>query len=408
MKNDGFRWLAAEPYVHGVVRENDVLLYNTVSRVYLVYRDNPAIAGVARQLLDPGNGYVVRLSIPELDDPSVSRLVSDLRARYMGDLFDPEWSKSKPFNIYPQPVIKKSSGRIDDRLREITFHLDTTNNRALKPFRDAHLQFPFPIYSDSVGELLSPGIIASVASQISSLPAATVNFIGTGILTKPQFNSLTDIFRETPFKRKFHVVLSQLTSPVEIRPGKYDHLCLYVTLPVNRKQSEMLENFGMRYASKPRVECNFVVRNSADVASAMEIIARIHFRHTYFKPFLDGTNMQFFRDQVFITEREIRASRPAQNQVFSRLTVNENDFGKITVVPNGDVFANMNDGVVGNLNRDNLEELAGKEIATGKSWLRRRPDVAPCSGCLYQFLCPPVSSYEIRAQRFNFCHIHPE
>ena len=87
--------------------------------------------------------------------------------------------------------------------------------------------------------------------------------------------------------------------------------------------------------------------------------------------------------------------------------MNEHDFGKLTVFPNGDVFANANDKPLGNLADLNVEELVGRERAGNTSWSRRRTEVEPCRDCLYRFLCPPVSNYEILSKKFNFCHIHP-
>jgi pseudo-rSAM protein len=45
------------------------------------------------------------------------------------------------------------------------------------------------------------------------------------------------------------------------------------------------------------------------------------------------------------------------------------------------------------------------EVEEGKSWLRIR-NQAPCSTCIYQWLCPPPSDYEIVIGRPNLCHIN--
>jgi pseudo-rSAM protein len=408
MNSNGSRWLIAEPYVHGIVNRKDVLLYNTVSKVYLVYRENSRIAGIARQLLDPKNGYVISLSAAELKDPETGRFISDLRNKFMGDLHDPQWSPSKPFNIVPAPVIKQGRQLLESHLREITFHLDTSGHPETEPFQEACYQFPFPVYEAGPGTRLSPDIIRSVADQVSGLPFATMNFIGSGIFEEPLFSQLTGMFNDTPFKRKFHVPLSQLTLPASNRMGRNDYLCIYVTFPASPAHLDILLSAGLMYAKSPRVECNFVVRSDSDVEQASELIARLGFRQTFFKPYLDGNNMQFFREQVFISEDDIRASKPTQNQVFSRLSMNENDYGKLVILPDGSVFANMNDPLLGNIGQQSVADLVEKEIAVGRSWKRRRGITEPCSTCLYQFLCPPVSNYEILLHRFNFCHIIPE
>ena len=80
------------------------------------------------------------------------------------------------------------------------------------------------------------------------------------------------------------------------------------------------------------------------------------------------------------------------------------DFGKINIMPNGDVYANLNHPILGNIYTDSLYEIVHKEVEEGKSWLRIRNE-APCNDCVYQWLCPPPSNYEIAIGRSNLCHV---
>jgi len=68
----------------------------------------------------------------------------------------------------------------------------------------------------------------------------------------------------------------------------------------------------------------------------------------------------------------------------------------------------MNDAMIGNAAKHTLADLVSEELENGISWKRTRKGVSPCSGCIYQFLCPPISSYEIFMQRFNFCDVYPK
>jgi len=320
-------------------------------------------------------------------------------------LYDPQWSRAKPFNIRPLPVVKtKNEDRLHD-LREITFHTNTCSHTSLKPYQDAHFQFPFPKWTPKPGSPLSPAIVRSVAGQIESLPFATLHFIGCGIPGGPDYDQLAGVFDKTPFSRKFHVPLSVLHFPEKYKPEKRDHLCLYVTFPLDQDQLNLLGDIIARHDARHTPEIYFIVRNKAETDRSFEIISGMGLRQAFFKPYLTGKNMQFFRDQVFISEDDIKASRPNHNQVLSRLLMNENDYGKLTILPDGSVHANLNDASLGNITTDSIADLVAKEIETGASWKRRRSMVTPCRNCLYHFLCPPVSNYEILTNRFNFCHI---
>ena len=79
------------------------------------------------------------------------------------------------------------------------------------------------------------------------------------------------------------------------------------------------------------------------------------------------------------------------------------NFGKLTVMPDGTVYANVNASPLGTID-DSLYSLVYKEFMEGKSWFKVR-DEAPCIDCVYQWLCPSPSNYEKVVGRPNLCHI---
>lgn len=89
---------------------------------------------------------------------------------------------------------------------------------------------------------------------------------------------------------------------------------------------------------------------------------------------------------------------------FARQAMNMYDFGKINIMPNGDAYANINHPLLGNIYTNNIHEILHKEVEEGKSWLRVR-NQAPCTDCVYQWICPPPSNYEITVGRPNLCHV---
>lgn len=406
MSKQKFSWLYIEPFVHGVVKNNHVLLYNTVNKKHLIFNDNIEIAEIVEQLLDPSNGYVYSITMDQQKSPVIHKFIEQLRKKYMGDLYQPEWSDSKPFNLTPEPIIKKGEQKLEQQLHEITFHLNTSADNNLKLFKDAAKQFTFPIYSAGESTELSIEVIQSVANQINTMPFATINFTGSNIFTASTLEKLSPIFQGTSFRRKFHVPLFQLEQDQKILLKKHDWLSLYITLPIDPEKYEILRNLLQNKEVSNRIECYFIIQEGADVDMAIGLISDLSIAHTFFKPFFNGRNMQFFKDNVFISTEDLQASQPSQKQIFSRISMNENDYGKLIILPDGTVFANMNDDPLGNVTVDSIETLIQQEHSSGKSWLRRRTMVEPCNNCIFHFLCPPISNYEIYLNRFNFCHIY--
>ena len=407
MNRKVFYWLTLEPWVHGVVKNNNVLVYNTLNKKHLVYRDVREIADIMQQLLNPNNGYVTKLKEIELNSPVIRKFIDQLRKKFMGDILESQWSKPKPFNLMHEPVIKSQKlPNLENNLREITFHVNTSDGEELIHYKKAFYQFLFPFYAIGPVRRLSQETVRSVYDQIISLRLATINFVGSWIFKEPSFGSIRGIFKESPYRRKFHVIYSQFELE-DLSLGKNDSLCIYITFPVNRSHLENLIRYGRQTYKTGTIEYNFVVQNIEEVSNANEIIAQTALQNYFFKPYFNGENMHFFEDHVFISEEDVKLSRPGQHQVFSRLSMNENDYGKLTILPGGMVYANVNERSLGNLKHTNVVALIQKEITMGKSWSRIRPAVHPCSQCIYQFLCPPVSNYEVVLKRFNFCHIYP-
>ena len=71
---------------------------------------------------------------------------------------------------------------------------------------------------------------------------------------------------------------------------------------------------------------------------------------------------------------------------------------------NGDAYAHVNYQLLGNIYTHSIHEIVYNEIEKGKSWLRIRNQF-PCDNCVYQWICPSPSNYEIAIGRSNLCHV---
>lgn len=81
---------------------------------------------------------------------------------------------------------------------------------------------------------------------------------------------------------------------------------------------------------------------------------------------------------------------------------NTNDFGRLRITTDGKVYANRLFPALGSVEKDSIYAIIRKEITEGQSWLRIRTQ-SPCDTCVYQWLCPSPSDYEIELNRPNLC-----
>lgn len=121
-------------------------------------------------------------------------------------------------------------------------------------------------------------------------------------------------------------------------------------------------------------------------------------------PVYNGTNLTFFKENVFLTKEDVLRTKLKKRQIFARQAMNVKDFGGLSVFPDGMVYANVNNPALGRI-EDGLLKLIRQEFENGESWFKTREKVGPCKDCVFKYLCPPVSNYEYVMGRYNLCHL---
>jgi len=415
-------WLFIEPYVHLIHRKESVLFYNTMNHKVLEYHGSHVIYLLAGEILDPSNGYVIPLSNDQLEHPEVSKFITQLRKTFMGDLLDPAWSEEKPVNILPEPFVKHGFRKTEDGktpsvdeldprdyIQGLTLYLNSGPQAVSVGYPGACHQFGFPGIESEEIQFMDLSLFRKIINDINNYTPTLIHVSGSDILAHPGLDDVIDHLASSPFQKKYHLAAynwkDELVSKVITQ--KRSTLALYITFPTHPDILAACLSALPEDKFLKKVEFNFVIRDTEELQMSLEIIQILDLENVFFKPYFDGQNLNFFIENVFVSREEILAANPNQQQLFSRITINETDFGKFAITPMGEVFANLNDSPVGDATQQSFVHLVHLELDRGISWSRTRGKVTPCNDCLYQFLCPPVSSYEIYMNRFNFCDVVP-
>jgi pseudo-rSAM protein len=419
-KRDPDYWLFIEPYVQVSQSSDAFLFYNSLSGERFEIRSAPGAGRLCKELLKPENGYVVAIGADDLRDKGVAEMVRQLRELFMGELLRREWSAGKPVNIFPEPrfksnitkeTLKKPGARdlidFDNYIHEAVIYLNSGGPQPPDPFTLAARQFVFPGDTLEGPAEMPYEQLETLLREVSRFKVSMVQVSGTDIHQYGRIEALAELLAETAVPVTYNIRLEKYNPAMAgaLMKNRAARLSVHFTFPMNGEDFNALLTDLPERTDLKRVDFHFVVSSQEELATAREIIAATGLPNTYLSPFYNGLNFGFFRDTVFITKDDILSSTPSQNQVFSRVSVNESDFGKFTLLPDGAIYANLNDPPVGKLGSHNLEELILTELMTGVSWTRTRISVSPCGRCLYNFLCPPVSSYELIMKRFNFCDV---
>jgi pseudo-rSAM protein len=419
MVNDGDKWLYIEPFVHFTEKDGHVLFYNALNRRFLEFTDNEEIGELTRSLLHDENGYVIPLSGEKIKKPSIGTFISKIERLHMGGLLPFTENGNKPVNILPVPAFRKSLSRYEDYqtpqkidpkdyLHAVYIHVNSGPTPLTQAFPLGFNQFPFPCNSERFGREMDSALIDKLLRDVSNVAPLAINILGCDPPAYSDWDAMIDRLSKSAFKIILHLTPGQALGARIPKRWTNVTSAIFVTFPLDGIDLESIEIIERNSLKTKKTEYNFIIRGSEDLEQAFSTVARHNLTNWFLKPYLNEDNFSFFRENVFITKEDITGSKPDQKQIFSRTTFNENDFGKFTMMPDGTIFANVNDPSPGNYREMGIISMIESEIHHGQSWRRTRQKVEPCKKCVYNFLCPPVSNYEITAGRYNFCHIHKE
>lgn len=137
--------------------------------------------------------------------------------------------------------------------------------------------------------------------------------------------------------------------------------------------------------------------------SELDYYEKKDFLFFYYYPYFTGDNAKYCFDKLKYALKDIMEQNLGEADIFSHKLINSNFFGRISILPNGELFTCINKNSLGNINSDNLKDLLLKEMTEAQNWFLTRSKISPCSNCKYNILCPPISDFELYMNQFNFC-----
>ena len=372
-------WFTIEPYVFVGMTDSYVLLYNTLDGV-IIESDKTKVIELLRETIKEENCGVVLLTGERYQQKEVNAFIGELREKYMGDIIDVSLSKGKPVQLlpyfnFPGRQVTGDQFLMTDNilgmLSEISIHVDHTTD------------------------------IVKLLPYLQSVPEdLTLNIVGN-INDVDNRNELLSFFDRLSVKK--NIVCSYI-DVITLQPAYENNFSYIISVqfPIDIDQwnisLQILQNQTLPF------EYSFGVSSLEDCRQVEQLVEQFGIEKYRLNPVYTGDNIRFFEDNVFLTKEDILSATISIKDFFTRQSLNIYDFGKIHIMPTGDMYANINRPILGNISTDSIYEIVHKELQEGKSWLRVR-NQAPCNNCVYQWLCPSPSDYEIAIGRPNLCHL---
>lgn len=381
MENVSDYWFTIEPYVFVDIKNEHALLYNTLDGV-TIESTHGKIIEILRETLQEENCGVVLLTNEQSQQREVNHFICELREKFMGDVIEVSLSDGKPVQILPfynyskeQELYKKNNfssyKNVLEKLFEISLYIDATTN------------------------------ITELIQFLATLPKnLTFNIVGN-MDEVPNYSELFSYFNHCSSPKN---LLCSYKNVIALQPI-FEHNFSYkisVSFPIDLERW----NRAMEVLLSQTLPMEFVfeVSSEEDVQQSEQLIEQYQIDKYRLNPIYTGNNIRFFEEEVFLSKEDILSTPMGVKDFFARQAMNLYDFGKITILPNGDVYANLNHPLLGNIYANNIHEILYKEVEEGKSWFRVR-NQAPCTDCVYQWICPSPSNYEIAIGRPNLCHV---
>jgi pseudo-rSAM protein len=415
-----FCWLYLHPYVHISIKKNHAILYNTLNGKFLEYKDNIEIIKLARRLNSEKNLFVIKLTEKDINN-NIAKFINNIRECYIGDLMDSSYSLKKPVQLKPMLHLEKTiseltaSGKNNkilkkDEIKEyiniISLFINGQCDLNCLQCSGAYKQFPYCHKTNSSKNELDITDIIKLINKLKNSNLFKINILGGNILKYSKLIELLNLLNRAPVIKEYYIHYLNMEEKKEFFDLMKNENCLLnilINFPFKKEVMIQIMLFVDKYNIKKKF--SILIEKDEDMVVAEDLISNFKAEEFNFYPYFNGKNLKFFEENVYLDKKSIMNSQPSMKDIFTRTSINNLSFKKLTILNNKDIYANLNDPKIGNLGRDYIFDLVDKELNRGKSWIKIRRNVNPCKSCIFSALCPPISNYEYAIGKYNLCDI---
>lgn len=404
-------WFIIETYVFLWKKESSVLVYNTLSGHGYTYNCTPLMSSFIDKLISPENLYCISIDEEFLNEPSILEFVNSMQTKFCGTLFDREIFPQKPIVVVPRVNISEDVERTessdifgDNVLRNLTDIFIELTGQCNNSCPDCESIYKQTCWCHKSESTLSFRQLETIFDKIKFLNVFELHLLGGNMFAHPDWNKLLSKFNEIPCKKSFYVHYTSFLNTNE---------CISKLLQVTNSVIKILIDFANINREKhdldllsiwdKRFEYIFLIRSTEEYEKACNRIENGNLNAKII-PFFNSHNLSFFQENIYLNVEDILSTSWSKNEKFANQQLNTNDFGKIRIATNGYIYANPNYQPIGKWD-DDYKKLIYNELRHGNSWRRTRDKQAICKECIYKYLCPSPSNYEIAIQKPNLCNL---
>ncbi len=401
MKNNFILYLEPYVYVKKNNKQKSFLLFNTIDGSTISRNMKRKIFDIVESLSSSKNLYVVSLNMNLLESDEIKEFLAEIRNKFMGDYYRCSDMVYKPTQTIPILKNKLPAEIIDefspfDHLFEINIYLNQSVSCKKNDY-EIYKQHRWVKYGLSYSELCYKNL-KKIMLEFKGTDVR-INFIGGNIFNYSKFDELEEEIIASRMKASYYVHIDSIQSTAKIRSNIY--MNILIDSYKNRKQFDKL----FKIVDQKNLCYNFLVKSEYDLTKVYNIIDNYQISKYSILPYFNGSNIEFFINNVYTNDLNHEELNNTMRVINAKKLVNLNNYGSLTVLPNGKVFANVNHPSLGSLYCNDIIELSNKEILNGRSWKKNRGQVKPCKYCLLSELCPSITNVEYVLNKYDLCSL---
>jgi len=403
-------WFYLEPYTFLFQKNEDALIYNTLSGKSIPVKISPDIKHIIETWDKPENFYTVEISEVQYKNKKIASLIKKVRNSFSGDIIEEKTESERPVILKPFLNFQKDRIRLEDNrsfstgdnvlkeLSSLTLYLTGKCNQNCQYCSTYFKQFACCTKNDDKSASITE--IENTLNHLVGSNLSQLHILGGNLASIPNINDFVSLFDTIPVKKNYYANYLNITPEIVELLSKYT-LRILCNFPVDTGHFEKI--YHLIQSNEVKSQWIFIITSEEEYFEAKQFINSLNLEDAIIKPFFTGENSAFFENNIYSYQEDINDIKLNRRQIFANQTINVNEFGKLTIFSDGQVYGNINFPPLGNMD-DDFRKMIYTELTNGQSWFRIR-NHAPCDNCTYQWICPSPSNYEIAIGKHNLCHI---
>lgn len=386
------------------IDESKGLIYNSLNGYTYNFLLDSDIKIICKYLLDSQNMYIYQLSHKEIENKKVKIWIEEILDIKAGEIVRLEDDNIIPFSFPPIINLQSDIERISSESNRNVYENIISYLHEINIYLGGVCKQPYPIFKQTnypmsdEKNIIDPKQLYKIIETIKHV-SLSVNIIGGDLINYPYYNELFQLLNECVFTLTFFVFDFDFINLQKIL-SKEESL-FFKIIYTEDIYYEQVNQFLLSIKPSLNVTWIFTVSSDKDIEKIEYCINKYPHKNNIY-PIYTNNNDQFFQEKVYIDKNFLRRPKISKKQVYRNLSINTNFWGKITILASGHIYSNLNYPSIGTLN-DSLYDIILRELKMKNTWRLTRDQHKPCNSCLFKYICPPISNYELILNHFNLC-----